>query len=224
MSEASVETTVTETPASTATTEASAPNTPEARTEDGTIKDQSTTATPEPKADSKTADGAPETYTDFTLPEGRTISKETLGEATTLFKELGLSQANAQKLMDFAIKNQISAEGAGKAAYDAMRDGWRNEVLKDTTLSTGNDLKPEVSQGIGRLKASLGPELGGKFNEIMNISGLGDNPTMVKALYEISKFVTEGRPVQGSGPSTHGQTAPGAAKPSIANAMFPKLK
>lgn len=224
MNVASAETTTTET--TTPTTETPAPNTPEARTEDGTIKDQSTPPTPatETKPDDKSVDKAPETYADFTMPEGRTINKEALGEATTLFKELGLNQESAQKLIDFATKNQISTESAGQTAYNAMREGWRSEVLKDTTLSTGTDLKPEVKQSIGRAIDSLGTELGPQFRQILDISGLGDNPTVVKAMYEMSKFVTEGRPVVGGGPAKTGQQAPDAKPPSIASAMFPKLK
>lgn len=223
MSETSAETTTTETATP---TEAPAPNTPEARTEDGTIKDQSTTTTTttETKPEVKPETKAPETYADFTMPEGRTINKEALGEATTLFRELGLSQESAQKLIDFATKNQISTENAGQTAYNAMREGWRSEVLKDTTLSTGTDLKPEVKQSIGRAIDSLGTELGPQFRQILDISGLGDNPTVVKAMYEMSKFVTEGRPVVGGGPSPAGQKSPDAKPPSIASAMFPKLK
>lgn len=228
MSEALAETTTTET---TPPTETPLANTAEARTEDGTIKDQSTTLTSstEPTTNDKPADklaesGAPETYADFTMPEGRTLSKDTMAEALPIFKELNLNQDQAQKLIDFATKNQISTEQAGQAAYNAMRDGWRNEVLKDTTLSSGTDLKPEVKESIGRAVDSLGPELGGKFREVMNTTGLGDNPTFVKAMFEMSKFVTEGRPVKGGGPSPAGQSAPGAKPPSIASAMFPKLK
>lgn len=220
MSEALAEAQPTETQ-----TEAPQPNTPEARTEDGTIKDQSQpTSTTETKPETKPAESAPETYTNFTMPEGRTLNKETLGEATTLFRELGLSQESAQKLIDFATKNQISTEDAGKAAYTAMREGWRSEVLKDTTLSTGTDLKPEVKQSIGRAIDNLGSELGPQFRQILDTSGIGDNPTMVKAMYELSKFVTEGRPVVGGGPAKTGQQAPDAKPPSIASAMFPKLK
>lgn len=205
-------------------------NEPAARTEDGTIRDQSTplTSTTEPTSDSKPEAKpeakAPETYANFTMPEGRTLSKETLGEATTLFKELGLNQESAQKLIDFATKNQISTESAGQTAYNEMREGWRGEVLKDTTLSTGTDLKPEVKQSIGRAIDSLGSELGPQFRQILDTSGLGDNLTMVKAMYEMSKFITEGRPVIGGGPAKTGQQAPDAKPPSIASAMFPKLK
>lgn len=220
-------------------TEAAQPNTPEAREADGTLKDQTSTqpaqsdstttptTTPskvegEAKADAK-ADGAPETYADFKAPEGITLSKDMIAEAAPIFKELGLNQDQAQKLIDFAAKNQIGTAEANKAAYETMREGWRNDVLKDTTLATGNDLKPEVRQAIGRAVDALGAELGPQFRQVLDMTGVGDHPVMVKAMYEMSKFITEGRPVSGKGPSPAGQTSPSAPAKSLASAMFPNL-
>src|SRR5712671_3512851 len=65
----------------------------------------------EPKTETKTGEkpegekkaetaGAPEKYEDFKLPEGVELAPEAVAEVSTLFKELGLSQANAQKLVD----------------------------------------------------------------------------------------------------------------------------
>lgn len=218
-------------------TEAAQPNTPEARTPDGTLKDQTpaaqsdstTTLTPElktegeTKPETKTDNGAPETYTDFKAPEGVTLSKDMIAEAAPIFKELGLNQDQAQKLIDFAAKNQIGTAEAGKAAYETMREGWRNDVLKDTTLATGNDLKPEVRQAIGRAVDALGAELGPQFRQVLDMTGVGDHPVMVKAMYEMSKFITEGRPTSGKGPSPAGQASPSAPAKSLASAMFPNL-
>ena len=75
-------------------------NSPEARTSTGELIDQS--AAPKPETPATPGEGAPETYADFTVPEGSTVSKEVIGEsATPLFRELGLSQDQAQKLVDF---------------------------------------------------------------------------------------------------------------------------
>src|SRR6266403_750438 len=115
----------------TVTTDPPTGNSPEARTGDGTLKDQTpptetTTPTPpekkpeggsfltqtplekkegepDPKAkegDGKApegdkkpdAEGAPEKYADFKVPEGFKFDEKALLEATTAFKELGLSQ------------------------------------------------------------------------------------------------------------------------------------
>src|SRR5258706_11787563 len=98
----------------TVTTKPPMPNSPEARTPAGELKDQAqptTTTTPtetpppeppvEPKPEAPA--GAPEAYTDFTLPEGVKLEGETLKAATELFRELGLPQANAQRLVDLHL-------------------------------------------------------------------------------------------------------------------------
>jgi hypothetical protein len=213
------------------TTPTPAANTPEARTETGELKPANTTPTPptpetkspegEKKPDATT--GAPETYAEFKAPEGYTIDKALIDKAAPIFKELNLNQDAAQKLVEFYATTQLDGAKAGEANYSAMRETWRGEVLKDTTLSSGSDLKPEVKQAIGRTVDSLGPELAKEFRATMDLTGAGDNPAFVKAMYKLSEFVTEGRPVAGGGPSPAGQKAPGSKPPSIASAMFPNL-
>jgi len=228
MSDLVPETTPTPTPAT-----PPAVNTPEARTETGELKSATSTTpstettpetkTPEDKTKPEATTGAPEAYADFTAPEGYTIDKATIEKALPIFKELNLSQDAAQKLVEFYATTQLQGAKAGETAYNTMRETWRGETLKDTSLATGNDLKPEVKQGIGRTIDSLGPELAKQFRETMDLTGVGDNPTFVKAIYQFSKFVTEGRPVQPGGPSPAGQVSPDAKPKSIASAMYPKL-
>ena len=77
-------------------------NDPAARTETGEIIDRS--ATPpanEPAPEPKPGSAAPESYTDFSVPEGHTLDAAAIESATPLFRELGLSQDQAQKLVDF---------------------------------------------------------------------------------------------------------------------------
>lgn len=163
----------------------------------------------------------PEKY-EFTAPEGITFDEPTLAEASTLFKELGLSQENAQKLVDFQAKQMKSISEAPYTAYNAMREGWQNEVKADKEI--GNIL-PKVKETIGRALDTLGDaSLVTSFKEAMNLTGSGDHPAFVKAFYKLSQMVVEGRHVSGSGPSPHGQSTKGtAAAPSAAQAMYPNL-
>jgi hypothetical protein len=213
--------------------EAPLPNTPEARTPDGTIKDQSTpSTTPTPNPDQATDQTkkpedtakAPETYADFKVPEGVTLKPEALKEVTPLFKELGLNQDQAQKLVDWYGKDLKIAADAPKREFDTMVDGWRVDVLNDSSLASGDDLRPDVKESIGRLKSTLPSTERAEFEKLMNMSGLGNHPTIVRALNAWGKSLGEGKHVAGNGPSPEGQKAPGTpAKPSIAAAMFPNL-
>ena len=194
-------------------------NSPEARTSTGELIDQS--AAPKPEAPATPVEGAPETYADFTVPEGSTVSKEVIGEATPIFKELRLSQESAQKLVDFYNKQ---AEGWQKAAIDQFnktREGWLSEIKADKDI--GQRL-PAVIENIGKAKELLGPELKNQFNEMMNLTGIGDNPVFVKVLDKFATILNEPKHVAGTNPSQLGQSKDGTVtRPSLAAAMYPNL-
>src|SRR5258705_2688479 len=213
----------------TVTTEAPMPNSPEARTPTGELKDQAQptpTTTPteppeppvEPKPESPT--GAPEAYTDFNLPEGVKLEGETLKAATDLFKELGLPQANAQRLVDFHLSQIKAATEASSKAYDDMRAGWQTAVRADAEIGPH---MAKIKENVGRLYDAIGDaKLVGEFKSIMDLTGAGDNPAFIKVLNKLSSFVTEGRHVTGAQPSKFGQSAPGTSgRPSAAHALYP---
>jgi hypothetical protein len=203
-------------------------NTPEARQPDGTLKDQSTSLAGEtttPTEKTPDAPVVPETYADFKLADGQILNPDTLKEASAVFKELGLTQDQAQKLVDFYGKDMTKTLGAPQTAFNDMVTGWRSEVLKDSTLASGDNLRTDVRENIGKLKASLPADQRTSFDEVMNMSGLGNHPTIVRALNSWGKSLSEGKHVAGGGPSPLGQKPPGSKEPvSIAAAMFPNLK
>jgi hypothetical protein len=219
-------------------TDAPQPNTAEARTPTGELKpvetptvttptpeapvaDQSLLNTDEPKPEGEAKpEGAPEAYTDFKLPEGQTLDKETLDAARPLFKEMNLSQDQAQKLVDFYSDKVTKLATAPYDAYREMRTGWQNEVKAEYGAKL-----PEVKATIGRAIEALGDSsLQAGFRQAMDLTGAGDNPGFVKAFYKWSQMVTEGRPVNATTPSPLGQRAPGdSAKPSAAQALYPDL-
>ena len=76
-----------------------------------------------PAEDKKEAPaGAPEKYEAFTLPEGYEVDEQLLNEFTPTLKELGLTQAAAQKVMDFAPNRAHRATNHGCAARSGRDD------------------------------------------------------------------------------------------------------
>lgn len=76
----------------------------------------------DPSKEPESQPGAPENYENFKLPEGQVIKPEVLEDFVPLAKELGLTQEQAQKLVDFnagmleaEIKEQDDAFLAQKA-------------------------------------------------------------------------------------------------------------
>src|SRR5882724_1696629 len=147
----------------TVTTEAPLPNSPEARTPTGELKNatQTTTTTPidptppEPKAEPKPepTPGAPEAYTDFTLPEGVKLESETLKSAQELFKALNLPQDGAQRLVDFHLGQIRAATEASSKAYDDMRSAWQTAAKADPEIGPK---MTQIKENVGRLYDAIG--------------------------------------------------------------------
>jgi Glu-tRNA(Gln) amidotransferase subunit E-like FAD-binding protein len=214
-----------------------------ARTATGEIKDQQTTqpqGIPDPtkapeakpptteakpadaKAEAKPATdakGAPEKY-DFKAPEGQTLDTKVIEAVTPIFKELGLTNDQAQKLIAF----QAARDGENMKLVETTRTEWRDKIIKDAALGNGTDgLKSEAKANIAKAMDALGASKAA-FVEALDLTGAGDNPAVVAAMNAFGKLLSEGTPVRGAAPSPAGQTAPGAAaRPSPAAAMYPNL-
>lgn len=210
------------------------------RTETGEIKPPpSTTQTqqPEPKTEEPKAEaepkakasvlnekalqGAPEKYEDFKVPEDFELVPEVMAKATPIFKELGLSQAGAQKLVDlYAEQGREAAEAPYKVWADTQ-EKWVNEIKADPEL--GSKL-PEVRATVSKALDALGDvKMANEFKAAMDYTGAGNHPAFIRAFYRLAQMVTEGGHVAGKGPSPAGQRGPGAAPESAAKAMYPNL-
>jgi hypothetical protein len=225
-------------------------NAPEARTPDGTLKDQSpntipTPPTPEPAGDSfltgkppveppkpepgkepepakpEVQGGAPEKYTDFKLPDGYEFDKSSLDEVTALFKGMNLSQDNAQKLVDHYVNNSMQAAQAPFEAWANLQKQWTDEIANRFPGSKGNEVKGNIAKAIDTV---LPPSLARNLRTALDITGAGSHPDIVEALSILFRPHYEGTPVKGGGPSPEGQ-GPGnsPANKSIAERIYPHL-
>src|SRR5216684_2026481 len=231
----------------TVTTEAPLPNSSETRTPDGTLKDQSpaeetTTPTTEKKLDGQSfltqkspeapkeepkpedkkpdAESAPEKYTDFKVPEGFKFDPEALTEATATFKELNLTQDQAQKLIDTYSK-------VGREATEAPYRAWANlqkELMSDITDRFGSKseaVRTDISKAID---SALPPSLARAFRGALDLTGAGSNPDVVEALSIMFKPFVEGGSLKPGGTSPEANKAPGSpVRPSVAEAIYSHL-
>ena len=177
----------------------------------------------EAKTETKT-EGAPEKYEDFKVPEGFTLDPRIKGEIEPLFKGMGLSQENAQALVDFYTKQTREATEAPVKAWKEMSDSWRQAAESHPDLKGKLGPGKEVSVRIGRLLDGLGdPQLTSDFRQLMDITMAGNHPAFIRVLDYAAKRLTEGTPVSGNGPSPHGQSAGARPAPNAAAAMYPNL-
>lgn len=173
------------------------------------------------KPEAKPVEGAPEKYSDFTLPEGFEADPTMMGEAQGIFKDLGLSQAAAQRLVDFYAKQARDAAEAPVNFWKETQQRWVDEIKADPEIGGKLDV---VKTTVGRMLDSvLGATDGAKFREAMDYTGAGNNPTFVRAFYKIAGLLTEGGHVKGANPAPGGQGQTGQRPASLGQALYPNL-
>ncbi len=139
--------------------------------------------------------------TKFVLPEGVQIDEKAMGEAAVLFKEVGLEQDQAQKLLTFAANREKAIAEAGVNAYVALQTKWVSEIKADPEI--GGDKLPASLADAARAIDRLG---GQDLRAAMDLTGAGNNPAIVKALVRMGQMLKEDRFASGNG------AAPAAAK------------
>jgi hypothetical protein len=140
-------------------------------------------------------DPAPETpapeapaYGEFKLPDGATVDGASLEQATTLFKEAGLPQEQAQKFIDLALSREQAAATKGVQAFVDLQTKWVSEIKADPEIG-GTRFEASMASA-GRAIDRLGvPGL----REALNLTGAGNNPAIVKAFVRLGQMVSEDR-------------------------------
>lgn len=130
----------------------------------------------------------PESY-ELKMPDGVELDLAAAEEFTAIAKELKLDQAAAQKLADVGAKMaQRQAE-----AHAQLVETWTEQVKTDKDI--GGD-KLEENLGIARKAIDTfgSPEL----KALLNSTGLGNHPEVVKLAYKVGKAISEDRMVSGA--------------------------
>jgi hypothetical protein len=161
--------------------------------------------------DSKPADGekpAADAEYVITAPEGVELDTKQTEAFTALAKELKLAPADAQKIADIAIQAQV-AEAQARAE---MVNGWADQVRADKDIG-GDKLTETVA--IAKKAIDLGPP---GLKELLNTTGLGNHPDVVRWAYRVGKALSEGSFVPGSPkPDLTGQDRADRLYPSTAS-------
>jgi len=167
-------------------------------------------------------EGAPEAYATFNVPEGFVLDEEVAKEAGAMFKERGLTQAQAQKFVDFYVAKTQEAVNAPYELWRQTQADWVKQVKTDAFLGPRlNQVTSTISKAIDIVGQS-NPQLAQEFRTVMDFTGAGNHPAFIRMFYEMAARITEGGYVAGKGPSPAGQR-PVGQMPTAAQAMYPNL-
>lgn len=183
--------------ASTSTTNAGDQTTTDDPTK--TVDTAATQATPE-----AAAPAVPESY-ELKMPDGVALDQEAATEFTAIAKELKLDQATAQKFADVGAKMaQRQADNHAK-----LVESWTESVKTDKEIG-GDKLAENLGVARKALETFGTPEL----KDVLNATGFGNHPAVIKAFYKIGQAISEDKFVTGGakGPET-----------DMAKRMFPSM-
>lgn len=163
------------------------------------------TPNPDGKAPEAQAPNVPESY-EFQMPEGVQLDEAAATEFSAIAKELKLDQATAQKVADVGAKMaQRQAE-----AHANLVESWAASVKTDPEI--GGDKMPENLATARKAMDAFGTPA---LKELLNSTGLGNNPEVIRAFFKAGKAISEDTFVAGRSPQGSQDTA---------SKMYPSMK
>jgi hypothetical protein len=131
-------------------------------------------------------------YQPFVVPEGITTDEEMLGEFQAAAKGLKLSQEDAQKFADLGVKMQLKQADS----YRKTQEDWIEATKTDAEFG-GEKLSENLGIALKARDAFGGPAL----IKVLNDTGLGNHPEIIRAFYRVGKAISEDNRVITGNPS-----------------------
>ena len=168
------------------------PVVPETTDEVKTLLGPEETPSPETPADEKKTEEAPkkvevpEKY-EVKLPEGVELDTATLDLFSPIFKELGITNEGAQKLVDAYVPLiQSTVDKQRKESQNDFKtivSGWHADTMKELGPNAKQDLA-----ACGKVLNKFGSK---ELREMMQETGVGNHKELVKFMARIGKTISE---------------------------------
>lgn len=167
-------------------------------------KETSPAATNEAAAkpsESKTADKpdgekTPEPKLELKLPEGALLKPEHVEQIASLAKEQGLSNAQAQAILEREAAMAADTAKAQQAEFDRIKDEWRQRASEDKEIG-GSAFKENVENAFRALNAYGSQAL----RDALDSTGFGNHPELIRVFSRIGKDMAEDKFVHSKGQS-----------------------
>lgn len=145
-------------------------------------------AEPKPNGGNQPGDGKQTTpqdpYAELKFPDGAAVDEKQMAEYKNLAKDLNLPSESAQRILDFEAKRL--AAGAAHASQE-----WQEQVKQEY-----GDKLPTVMATCARAIGKFG---GDELRDLLDQTGLGNHPLMVKVFYNAGALLKEDKSIPASG-------------------------
>lgn len=160
------------------------------------------------EGEAKTEDQVPETY-ELTMQEGFSLAEGQQAELDAMFKDMGLTQAQAQKLADYYMNNMGAQQKQAVEAYRKAQEAEVAAAKADAEIGGAS-----LNENLGFAKQAMDKFGGEKFRQELEAHGMGNNAEMIRLLARV------GRAMQGD--TLVAGTRAGTGK-DAAHTLYPNL-
>lgn len=175
----------------------------DAETDTGSADDKGDKGGDTDNADEQTGEGntsSPDTYADFVMPEGVEVDAVMLTDATPLFKELGLSQEQAQKLIDFQAKHVQASSKSQVDTFNQLMNDWQEQSKNDKEFG-GDKFEENVKVAQAAISKFGTPGL----KQLLEEHGVGNHPEVIRFMVKVGKLTAEDVPGGSTLPTSKAQ-------------------
>jgi len=136
--------------------------------------------------DELNAEGAPEEYADFNMPDGVEVDTELLAEFTPLAKELDLNQNQAQKLVDFEVGRKEAEAQRQWDVWEKTQDEWAEASKNDPEI--GGE---KFQENLGYAKKAMDAYGSQELKDLADATGVGNHAAFIRLMTKIGKDTSE---------------------------------
>ena len=150
--------------------------------------------------------GPPETY-DLKLPDESSVDPVLLEKTTTGFKALGLTNEQAQGVMDMLPEYQQMVQATVLTQHQVQIKEWEQQTIAEL----GKDYKQELAFAAKAVDGYGSKEL----KELLAVTGMDRHPLINKFVIAIGKDMAEGKIIKGGSGNS-------PSEKSAAEILYPK--
>jgi hypothetical protein len=165
-------------------------------------------------ANAKPGEPAKEVVYEFKMPDGVELKSEAVDELKATAKEFGLTQEQAQRIADLGVKQAQGFAAQLAEQQKSLTTQWAEETTTDKEI--GGD---KLSENLGVAKKALDSFGTPALKTLLNQSGLGNHPEVVRFMVKAGKAISEdGQLVTGAAAQADRANTP------IENRLYPNQK
>jgi len=156
----------------------------------------------------KEDNAVPDTY-EIKMQDGFTLAEGQQAELDAMFKDMGLTQAQAQKLADYYMSGMSKQQAQTLAAWQKQQEAEVAAARADAEIGG-----TALNESLGFAKAAMDKFGGEKFRAELEAHGMGNNAEMIRLLARV------GRAMQGDTLVTGHK---GGREKTAAEVLYPNL-